>query len=72
MANREDYMEMLQEILDNQEAQKEAFEEFREEVLEKLNNLSMPGRDFGVEQELAEIDDEDANLGLEEYLKRNT
>ena len=43
------YLEMLQQILDGQEAQKEAFEEFRDEILEKLDNLNLPGSDFGVE-----------------------
>ena len=43
------YLEMLQQILDGQEAQKEAFEEFRDEILEKLDNLSLPGGNFGVE-----------------------
>ena len=35
-------IEMLQRILDNQE-------EFREEIIEKIDNISTPGVDFGYE-----------------------
>lgn len=42
-------VDLLNQILENQEAQKEAFEEFREDVLEKLDNLSLPGGDFRYE-----------------------
>lgn len=42
-------IELLEQILENQENHKEAFEEFREDVLEKLDNLNLPGGDFRYE-----------------------
>ena len=47
--SRDEYVELLEQILLNQADQKEAFEEFKEEVLEKLDNLSLPGGNFGIE-----------------------
>jgi hypothetical protein len=40
------YVELLKQIIKNQFEQNEAFEEFKEEVLEKLDNLSVPGDGF--------------------------
>lgn len=44
--SREDLEALLEEILDNQVTQKEAFDEFREEVLEKLDNLNLSNEGF--------------------------
>lgn len=43
---------LLREILENQERFKEDFEEFKEEVFVKLDNVSTPGSDFRVIEEL--------------------
>lgn len=45
----ETVLQKLDEILANQEEQKEVFEIFQETVLEKLDNVGLPGGDFEVE-----------------------
>jgi len=45
--NREKYLELLESIINEQAEQRELIEE----VLEKLDNLSLPGPAYGVDYE---------------------
>jgi len=45
--NRETYIELLEQIIGEQAEQRELLEE----ILEKLENLSLPGPSFGVDYE---------------------
>ena len=42
-------IDLLNTVLDNKAEQKELFDEFRGEILEKLDNIGTPGVDYGVE-----------------------
>lgn len=42
-----DLEDMLQEILDNQQTAKEAFDEFKEDVIEKLDDILLTDKGVG-------------------------
>lgn len=41
-------IDLLDQIIQNQEEQRATFEEFKEEVLEKLDNIGTAGPDYSV------------------------